>query len=83
MAVTVSSKGQLVIPASVRKRYRLTAGSQVEVIDTGIEIVLIPVPKDAFSASRGLLKGYSVKEFLGWRRQERARDNARLGRQKR
>ena len=83
MAVTVSSKGQLVIPAAVRKRYRLTAGSRVEVLDNGVEIVLIPAPKDAFAASRGLLTGYSVKEFLRWRRQERVREHARLARPKR
>jgi len=78
MAVTVSSKGQLVIPAKVRKRHHITPGSQVEVLDTGQQIVLVPVPKDAFRASRGMLQGYSVKEFLHWRRQERRREHARL-----
>lgn len=78
MAVKVSSKGQLVIPAAVRKRYHIGPGSHMEVLDTGQEIVLVPVPKDAFRASRGMLKGYSVKEFLQWRRQERQREHARL-----
>ena len=78
MAVTVSSKGQLVIPAPVRKRYGLSPGSRVEVLDTGKEIVLVPIPKDVFKASRGLLKGYSVREFLRWRKKERAREHVRL-----
>ena len=79
MAVTVSSKGQLVIPALVRKRYHIVAGSRVEVLDTGQEIVLVPVPKkEAFRASRGMLKGYTVQEFLRWRRQERQQEHARL-----
>ncbi len=78
MAVTVSQKGQLVIPAAVRKRYRIVPGSRVEILDTGQEIVLVPVPKDAFRASRGMLKGYSVKAFLNWRRQERQRAHARI-----
>lgn len=78
MAVTVSSKGQLVIPASVRKRYHIVPGSRVEVLDIGQEIVLVPIPKHAFRASRGLLKGYSVREFLRWRQQERRREHARL-----
>lgn len=78
MAVTVSSKGQMVIPATVRKRYHIEPGTHVEVLDTGQEIVLVPIPKDAFRASRGMLTGYSVKEFLRWRRQERQRDHARL-----
>lgn len=78
MAVTVSSKGQLVIPAPIRRRYHITPGSQVRVLDNGKEIVLIPIPKDAFRASRGMLKGYSVEEFLRWRRQEKRREHAQL-----
>lgn len=78
MTVTVSQKGQMVIPASVRKRYRIAPGSQVEVLDTGQEIVLVPIPKEAFRASRGMLKGYSVQEFLRWRRLERQQEHARL-----
>lgn len=36
------------------------------------------VPKDAFRASRGMLKGrYSTKEFLRWRREERRREDAK------
>ena len=78
MTVTVSAKGQLVIPAAIRKRYRLVPGSRVEILDVGRQIVVVPVPKDAFRASRGMLKGYSTKEFLRWRREERRRDNADL-----
>ena len=77
MTVTVSAKGQLVIPAAVRKRHHLVPGSQVEILDTGVQIVIVPVPKNAFEASRGMLKGYSMKEFLKWRRAERRRENAR------
>ena len=34
---------------------------------------------DMFAASRGLLKGYSTKEFLRYRRRERAREAKELG----
>ena len=78
MPVTVSTKGQLVIPSDVRKRYHIVAGTRVEVLDTGQEIVLVPVPKNAFKASRGMLRGYSVKEFLRWRKQEREREYGKL-----
>jgi AbrB family looped-hinge helix DNA binding protein len=80
MTVTVSAKGQLVIPASIRKRHRLAAGARVQVLDLGREIVVVPVPDDAFKASRGMLKGsgFTVKEFLRWRRAERRREHARL-----
>lgn len=82
MTVTVSAKGQLVIPAMLRKRYHIRPGSRIELLDTGRQIVMVPVPKnakDAFEASRGMLKGYSTKEFLQWRRRERRREHAKLG----
>ena len=82
MTVTISAKGQLVIPAAMRKRYQLRPGARLELLDTGQQIVIVPVPKSAkaaFESSRGSLKGYSVKEFLQWRRRERQRDEAALG----
>ena len=80
MTVTVSAKGQLVIPAAIRKRYHLTPKSKVAVLDTGHSIVIVPLPKgDPFLASRGILKGqFSTKEFLKMRREERARENREL-----
>ncbi len=42
--VTVSSKGQLVIPKAVRQDARVTAGSRLEVRYVGGEIRLRPVP---------------------------------------
>lgn len=78
MTVTVSTRGQMIIPAAVRKRHHIMPGARIEVLDNGQEIVLVPIPKDAFRASRGFLKGlYSTKEFLQWRRQERRREHAR------
>lgn len=81
MVTTISSKGQLVIPASIRKRYHLTPKSKVDFLDTGHSIVIVPLPKgDPFLASRGFLKGkFSTKEFLKLRRQERAREERELG----
>ena len=76
MTATISAKGQLVIPAAIRRRYRLTPHTKVDILDTGHAIVILPAPKgDAFLASRGLLKGkLSTKDVLTFRRQERARE---------
>ena len=76
MTATISAKGQLVIPAAIRKHYHLTPKTKVDILDTGHAIVILPAPKgDAFVASRGLLKGkLSTKEFLKWRREERVRE---------
>lgn len=80
MTATISAKGQLVIPAAIRKRYRLSAKAKVDILDTGHAIVILPAPKgDAFAASRGLLKGkLSTREFLKFRREERAREEKTL-----
>ena len=34
-AVTLSEKGQIVIPLDIRQRYALTPGTQVEFVDEG------------------------------------------------
>ncbi len=55
--VTVSSKGWVVIPANLRKKYNLTPGRKVQVVDYGGVISLVPVEDDPIEASRGILSG--------------------------
>ncbi|MBL0088118.1 MAG: AbrB/MazE/SpoVT family DNA-binding domain-containing protein [Ideonella sp.] len=40
-AATLTAKGQVVIPAEIRARYELTAGTQVEFVDEGGVIRLL------------------------------------------
>lgn len=40
-AATLTAKGQVVIPAEIRARYELTAGTQVEFVDEGGAIRLL------------------------------------------
>ena len=40
-AVTLSEKGQIVIPLDIRQRYDLTPGTQVEFVDEGGAIRLV------------------------------------------
>jgi AbrB family looped-hinge helix DNA binding protein len=40
-AATLTEKGQIVIPAEIRARYGLTAGTQVEFVDEGDGIRLV------------------------------------------
>ena len=53
MPVKVSTKGQVVLPAEIRKKYDIGAGKEVEVLDFGGEIVIVPVPE---TRGRGLVK---------------------------
>ncbi len=53
MPTKVSTKGQLVLPAKIRKKYGISPGKDVEILDFGDEIVIVPSPK---SRGRGELQ---------------------------
>lgn len=57
MSLTISSKGWVVIPAELRKKYNLTPGSEVAIVDYGGVLAIVPVPKNPVRAGRGFLKG--------------------------
>ncbi len=74
MRTTVTRRGQTVIPAKLRGRYHLDEGSQVEWLDTGAGLKVIPVPADPIAALRGTGRGERLTERL---LAERARDRGR------
>jgi AbrB family looped-hinge helix DNA binding protein len=58
-AATLTEKGQIVIPAEIRARYGLTAGTQVEFVDENGAIklkILRQVPRSDPAAGFGLVK---------------------------
>ncbi len=60
----VSSRGQLVIPVEIRKRHRIRAGDKIEILDSGDQIVMIPI-KDAIRDAKGWLHSdQSVLQML-------------------
>ena len=73
--VTVSSKGWVVIPAVYRRRYQVPPGSQVEIVDYGGGMSLVPVLARPLRDAQGLLKGR--KSLTGALLQERARERRR------
>jgi len=77
MTAKVSLRGQTVIPAALRQKYKIKPNSRVEFLDAGGEIVLIPVPEDGFKKARGFLKnkGLSLNDLQAHRRAERLREN--------
>lgn len=81
MTVTVSAKGQIVIPAKIRKYYHLKPHTKLDILDTGTSIILEPVSKgDPFLASYGFLKGMiTTEEFLKMRRAEKEKEEKKLG----
>lgn len=72
---TVSSKGQLVIPAELRKKYRLKPGSRVAIDDRDGEIAIKVRPFDALLALRGKFAQYRLEQDL---REQRRKWDKRL-----
>jgi len=53
---TITRKGQVVIPAEIRKRHNIQPGQKFSVHDLGEEIRLIPVKSLSLEEARGWLK---------------------------
>ena len=72
---TVTSKGQLVIPIRIRRRYGIKAGTRVRFLERGQEIVIQPLTPAYIRSLRGILRDHPSlsQELL----QERARDRDR------
>lgn len=57
---TVTSKGQLVIPAELRRKHGINSGTRVRFEDIDGGIVVRPVSSNAISRLRGILKGLDL-----------------------
>lgn len=76
MKVTVSQKGWVVIPAELRKKHNLHPGSEVQVVDYGGVLALVPKLQDPVQQAAGLLKGRKslTRVLVNEHRVERRRD---------
>lgn len=78
MIVTVSSKGQIVLPAELRRKYGVEAGSKLAIVDLAGALYLVPLCDDPLAELTGMFKdtpGFSSAEFLAERRRERDAEN--------
>ncbi len=75
MAVTVSEKGWVVIPADLRRKYALRPGAELNVVDYGGVLALVPVLTRPTRQAAGMLKGGKslTRAVLTEHRRERAR----------
>lgn len=74
MRSTITSRGQTVIPAAIRRRFRLSPADRLEWIidDNGIRI--IPVKADPVAAFRGQGQRGSTQRLLADRQRDRAKE---------
>lgn len=73
MALKISQKGWVVIPADLRRKYNLKPGDEVQVVDYGGVLSLIPAASDPLQAAAGALSGDSslTQALLDERKKER------------
>lgn len=57
MTVKMSTKGWVVIPATLRKKYNLEPGADLHVVDYGGILALVPASENPIEDAAGMLKG--------------------------
>jgi len=73
-SVKVLNKGQIVIPASIRKKYAIKPGSRIQMFEYGRLIYIIPHTDDPVNGARGCLPAQPSlsEELLADRKRERS-----------
>ena len=76
----VTSKGQLVVPAKLRRRYGIRPGTKICFIERGNEILFQPVTKEYIRSVCGMLKSETsaTQELLKERSKDKQREDEKL-----
>jgi AbrB family looped-hinge helix DNA binding protein len=70
METYVTVKGQIVIPAKLRRKYGIKAGTKIIIFDNDEAIILKPVNEESLKRLQGRLKGKGVLKSLLVERQK-------------
>ena len=74
MEATMTSKGQIVIPSVLRRKYGLKGGIRIRLVDDGEQIILKPITPEYVHKLRGMLKGKGgLRALVEDRRMEKER----------
>jgi AbrB family looped-hinge helix DNA binding protein len=76
----VTSKGQLVVPSRIRRRFGIKPGTRINFVEEGGRIIFQPVTREYIDSFCGIFKQKPgeksvLQEHLEDRRRERAREN--------
>ncbi|MHC1728160.1 MAG: AbrB/MazE/SpoVT family DNA-binding domain-containing protein [Syntrophobacteraceae bacterium] len=72
MKAKVTARGQVSIPARIRRDFNIEPESSVEWVVEGGNIMVVPLPKDPVAAFRGRGSGrYSTERLIVERRAEK------------
>lgn len=79
----VTSKGQLVIPARIRRKYGIKSGTKVRFVEREHEILFQPVTPEYIRSVCGILKSETsaTKELLEERSREKEIEDGRVEKQ--
>ena len=72
MLTTVTSRGQTVVPAKIRRDHGIDVRTRLQWIDDGQTIRVVPVPDDPITAAMGSTRGLHSR-LLKERERERQR----------
>lgn len=77
MQVKLSQKGWIVIPAALRKKHNLKPGTNLQVVDYGGVLSIIPTLENPIEDGAGILKGSDTltKAIIEEHRQELKRES--------
>jgi AbrB family looped-hinge helix DNA binding protein len=67
----VTTKGQLVIPAKLRRKYEIEVGTRVAFLEEGNRLVLQPLTSSFIRGLRGSLKGRCLDILYEERKRDR------------
>ena len=70
--VTTTIKGQIVIPAGLRKKFGISKGTPVNIYEHNNRIIIEPVHEDPIREGKGMLKtkGRVLKRLMTDRKEE-------------
>ena len=71
---TITSRGQTVIPAPIRRQFNLGPADRLEWVVDGKQILVFPVHKDPINAFRGRGKGGSTRRLVAERKKDAAKE---------
>jgi AbrB family looped-hinge helix DNA binding protein len=71
MSATFTSKGQLVIPAALRRKHKIQAGTKVKILEDQFgRIILLPITDECIRRVRGML-AHGPDLLANWEKEHR------------
>lgn len=72
MIVTSTIKGQIVIPANLRKKFGIVKGTPIRIYEQNSKIIVEPIHEDPVEKGKGMLKtkGSVLRRLMADRKEE-------------